>query len=69
MIFTLDVFQTVGKFSDERIIDKEFNREYTLKNLDKATPEELKTLRGFENAHLLAEDRHAFTNYEDLEKY
>ena len=42
MIFTLDVFQTVGKFSEERIIDKEFNREYTLKNLEKATSEELK---------------------------
>lgn len=70
MIFTADIFEIVEKFSsDIQIIDKERHQVYTLTNLDKATPEEIKILRGFEQAHLISEDRHAFTNYEELENY
>lgn len=70
MCFTSDVFLTVEKFSsDIQIIDSERNQIYTLANLDKATPEELQTLKNFESAHVRCENRHAFTNYEELEKY
>ena len=70
MCFGYEIFATVGKFSsNSEIIDKDYNRIYTLSNLDKATPEEIKILRGFEQAHLISEDRHAFTNYEELENY
>lgn len=70
MLFTADIFEIVEKFSSNiQIIDKERHQVYTLTNLDKATPEEIKILRGFEQAHLISEDRHAFTNYEELENY
>lgn len=70
MCFGYQVFDTVEKFSsDIQIIDSERNQIYTLANLDKATPEELQTLKNFESAHVRCESRHAFTNYEELEKY
>ena len=70
MIFTADIFRTVEKFSSNvKIIDSDYNRIYTLANLDKATPEEISILKNFEGAHLRCEGRHAFTNYEELEKY
>ena len=70
MIFTADIFEIVEKFSSNiQIIDKERRQVYTLTNLDKATPEEIEILIGFEQAHLRCEDRHAFTNYEELENY
>ena len=70
MLFTADIFEIVEKFSSNiQIIDRERHQVYTLTNLDKATPEEIKILRGFEQAHLISEDRHAFTNYEELENY
>ena len=51
MCFGYQVFETVEKFSSEvKIIDSDYNRIYTLANLDKATPEELKTLK----AHIFA---------------
>ena len=69
MIFPLRVFQTVGKFSDERILDDEGNREYTLKNLESATESDISTLKMFEHSFFACNTRHAFTNYEELEKY
>ena len=70
MIFTADIFETVEKFSsDIQIIDNDYNQVYTLANLESATPEEINTLKEFEGTHLFCEGRHAFTNYEELEKY
>ena len=70
MCFGYQIFATVEKFSsDVKIIDSDYNRIYTLANLEKATPEEIFTLKDFESAHVRCENRHAFTNYELLEKY
>lgn len=70
MCFGYEVFATVGKFSsNSEIIDKDYHRIYTLSNLDKATSDEIDILKDFEATHLRCEDRHAFTNYKELENY
>ncbi|MBR4489187.1 MAG: hypothetical protein IKO57_07220 [Treponema sp.] len=70
MLFTADIFEIVEKFSsDIQIIDRERHQVYTLTNLDKATSDEIDILKDFEATHLRCEDRHVFTNYEELENY